>query len=197
VSDDHRPLVLTAELDEETFAWLDALRRRHFPPERNHLSAHLTLFHALPGSCHDRVVAELEGVASIHAAVAGTATSWILLGRGVAIALDVPGIVAMRSELARRLAEVLTPQDAGGFRAHVTVQNKVTPERARALKAALDANFAPRAVRIPALRLYRYDGGPWEFARRFALAADAPAMDDTTPTDADRAAPGLPGRVAQ
>ena len=45
---DDRPLVLTAALDDETFDWLDGLRRRHFPPERNHLAAHLTLFHALP-----------------------------------------------------------------------------------------------------------------------------------------------------
>lgn len=27
--------ILTAELDPESFAWLDALRREHFLPERN------------------------------------------------------------------------------------------------------------------------------------------------------------------
>ena len=39
--------ILTAELDEDNFAWLDGLRRRHFPPERNFLPAHLSLFHRL------------------------------------------------------------------------------------------------------------------------------------------------------
>lgn len=39
--------ILTAELDAESFAWLDGLRRKHFPPERNLLSAHLTMFHRL------------------------------------------------------------------------------------------------------------------------------------------------------
>jgi len=40
------PLIVTAELAPEDFAWLDALRRHHFPPERNQLRAHLTMFHA-------------------------------------------------------------------------------------------------------------------------------------------------------
>jgi DNA polymerase-4 len=39
--------ILTAEMDGESFAWLDSLRGEHFPPERNFLSAHLTLFHRL------------------------------------------------------------------------------------------------------------------------------------------------------
>ncbi|HEU5286581.1 MAG TPA: 2'-5' RNA ligase family protein, partial [Sphingomicrobium sp.] len=36
-------LIVTAELGAEDFAWLDALRRRHYPPERNRVPAHLTL----------------------------------------------------------------------------------------------------------------------------------------------------------
>src|SRR5262245_10736097 len=39
--------ILTAELDADSFAWLDSLRRNHFSPERNLLPAHLTLFHRL------------------------------------------------------------------------------------------------------------------------------------------------------
>ena len=39
--------ILTAEMDEDSFGWLDRLRRRYFPPERNFLPAHLTLFHLL------------------------------------------------------------------------------------------------------------------------------------------------------
>jgi|SRR4051812_40380682 hypothetical protein len=39
--------ILTAEMDPESFAWLDRLRQQHFPPERNLLSAHLTMFHRL------------------------------------------------------------------------------------------------------------------------------------------------------
>ena len=42
-----RTFILTAELDGASFDWLDELRRAHFPPERNLLPAHLTLFHRL------------------------------------------------------------------------------------------------------------------------------------------------------
>ena len=44
------PLIVSALLDPDSFAWLDGLRRAHFPAERNLLDAHLTLFHALPPS---------------------------------------------------------------------------------------------------------------------------------------------------
>jgi len=166
---DYRPLVVTAELDRQTFAWLDGLRRAHFPPERNFLSAHLTLFHALPGALDDHISGELVGVSSAAKSVDAVAARWMLLGRGVAMALVAPALVALRGELARRLADVLTRQDAGTFRPHVTVQNKVTPEEARDLKARLDAGYTPRPVRIPALHLWRYDGGPWQCVRRLPL----------------------------
>lgn len=39
--------ILTAELDPDSFAWFDGLRRAHFPPERIVLPAHVTLFHRL------------------------------------------------------------------------------------------------------------------------------------------------------
>jgi len=48
-------LIVTAELAAEDFAWLDRLRQAHFPPERNRLRAHLTMFHALPPSAEAEV----------------------------------------------------------------------------------------------------------------------------------------------
>ena len=44
-----RPLIVTAELGSD-FGWLEDLRQRHFPPERNQLRAHLTMFRAIPPS---------------------------------------------------------------------------------------------------------------------------------------------------
>ena len=57
--DDRDPLILTLMLDEGTQAWLDALRRAQFPPERNLVPAHVTLFHALPGGELDAVLVAL------------------------------------------------------------------------------------------------------------------------------------------
>ena len=46
-------LIVTAMLPPDIFAWAEGLRRAHFPPERNLVPAHLTLFHALPPSAED------------------------------------------------------------------------------------------------------------------------------------------------
>lgn len=76
--------------------------------------------------------------------------------------LPAPDLVAVRAALTRRWWPWLTAQDRQKFRAHVTVQNKVAPEQARALHAALHADFAPLAATGEVLRLWRYLGGPWE-----------------------------------
>jgi hypothetical protein len=44
-----RPLILTLKMDRESFSRFEGLRQAHFPPHRNFIPAHLTLFHHLPG----------------------------------------------------------------------------------------------------------------------------------------------------
>ena len=166
--DDLRPLIVTARLDDATFARFDALRRAHFPPALNHLPAHLTLFHHLPGEALAEVVD-----ACAAAARAGPfpleVTGLRPLGRGVAYALAAPELAAAREAIGRRFADRVTPQDRQPFRPHVTVQNKTTPENARALLAELQAGFAPFAAICTGLLVWRYLGGPW------ALEAELPA----------------------
>ena len=44
------PIIVTALFGAEDQAWFDRQRKAFFPPERNYLAAHLTLFHHLaPG----------------------------------------------------------------------------------------------------------------------------------------------------
>ena len=94
---DHDPLILTLMLDADTQAWLDALRRAHFPPERNLVPAHVTLFHALPGAELDSVLAaiseECRGAAPIEARIGPPR----FLGRGVALAVAAPAATRWRS----------------------------------------------------------------------------------------------------
>ena len=92
------------------------------------------------------------------------------LGRGVAVALASPELAAIRAGLARAWAPWLTPQDRAKRDLHVTVQNKVTPDAARALLAELAATVRPERTRAVALALWRYDGGPWEPVARFPFA---------------------------
>lgn len=161
------PLILSLRLDPASFARLDALRRAHFPAERNHLAAHLTLFHALPGGAEAEVAANLSALAAgtppMPLAFAGLRS----LGRGVAFAVESPPLVKLRALLAGAWHGWLGPQDRQGWRPHVTVQNKVAPEAARALLAALEEGFAPWSGQGEGLLLWRYRGGPWEAAGEF------------------------------
>src|SRR3712207_1259733 len=119
---DDLPLIVTADLDPRAMTLLDAPRQEHFPPARNHLRAHLTLFHHLPGAELAAVQADLAEVADRDAPPA-TLDRVLKLGRGVAYAVDSPGLTALRRDLAARWEPWLTPQDRGWGRPHVTVQN--------------------------------------------------------------------------
>jgi 2'-5' RNA ligase len=173
------PLILTLALDAAGFARLDAARRAHFPPERNLIPAHLTLFHALPGAAMAGIAARLAEVAAATPALPLRVTGLRPLGRGVAYAVESPPLTRLRAGLARDWAEWLTPQDRAGWRPHVTVQNKVTPETARRTLAGLQAGFAPWDGTGEGLLLWHYRGGPWEEAGRFPFGGipETPAAD--------------------
>lgn len=155
------PIIVTALLGDADFGWLDAQRRAYFPPERNHLRAHLTMFHHLPPSVERELLDALKGEIRAKAPPARIA-GLINLGRGVAYRLDSDGLAEIRERLADRFMTLLTPQDAAAWRPHITVQNKVAPEQARALLAELSADFKPRPLTIAGLAAHWYRGGPWE-----------------------------------
>ena len=161
-------LIVTAELAPADFAWLDALRRRHYPPERNQLRAHLTMFHALPPSAEAEIRRELKRHAAApapRAAIAGLMN----LGTGVAFRAVSDDLDAIRADLAAHCHGLLGAQDAAGWRPHITIQNKVKASAARALLADLEKGFRPRPVGISALALHRYLGGPWDSLAHYSF----------------------------
>lgn len=125
------------------------------------MPAHLTLFHALPGDQAKPIKAELDAICRKRRPFDLVATGPRSLGRGVAIAFSSPELVALRQDLARAWRDWLTPQDLAKIAPHVTIQNKVSPEAARALLGELRASFTPFTVRGEGLTLWRYLGGPW------------------------------------
>jgi hypothetical protein len=137
------------------------LRRLHFPPERNQLPAHLTIFHALPPSAEAEVRSRLTRLA-VSGQPAARIEGLMNLGGGVAFRILSPDLDRIRSELCDGLQGLLTAQDAAGWRPHVTIQNKAAPRTARALMEELAAGFRPRPLEISGLGLHRYLGGPWE-----------------------------------
>lgn len=157
------PIIVTATMGAADFAWADGLRRAHFPPERNFLKAHITLFHHLPPARLPelaRRLAEECRAGAPQARLAGVR----FLGRGVAFDVESPGLLAIRERIADAFATDLIPQDRQRPRLHITVQNKVEPAAARALHAGLSAVFVPRPLAIAGLAAWHYRGGPWEAA---------------------------------
>ena len=161
------PLIVTLDMDERSFAILDGLRLAHFPPERNFIPAHVTLFHHLPGAEEAAVSAALGEACGRSTAFEVQTAGVRLLGAGVAIALGSPALERLRGALAERWDSWLTPQDRQRFRPHVTVQNKVSPAQARALHERLARELEPIAIQAVGLRLWRYLGGPWAAVRAF------------------------------
>ena len=155
------PIIVTALIGDPDFAYLDGLRRTHFPPERNVLRAHLTLFHHLPPSCVDELKQLLRDEARGNDPQARL-SGLINLGGGVAFRIETPDLEDIRARIAERFAPMLLPQDRNPWRAHVTVQNKVKAPEAWALLDQLSADFRPRPLALTGLAAWWYRGGPWE-----------------------------------
>ena len=169
------PLIVSLRLDPASFARLDALRRAHFPLERNVLAAHLTLFHALPGALEAEVAEALAEAARETPPLPLSIASVRSLGGGAALSIEAPALLALQASIAARFAGHLTRQDAQGWRPHVTVQNKVDAETARRTVELLAEGFAPWPATGVGLDLWRYRGGPWEAVAAFPFAAGTPA----------------------
>jgi hypothetical protein len=166
---DPAPIIVTAMMGREDQAWLDAQRRAHFPPERNVLAAHLTMFHHLPPSLEPEIrrwLGALAGEGAPPARLGGL----ISLGRGVAYRIESIELEAARAGLADLWRDLLTPQDKAPWRPHVTIQNKVEPAAARDLLDRLRPDFRPRPLAIVGYASWYYRGGPWEPLSRHLCA---------------------------
>lgn len=156
------PLILTLWMDDISQQNFDRLREEHFPGGRNFIPAHLTLFHKLPGEREREISQTLNDLCNQQRPFSLTATGLIFMGRGVGYRLESPPLQSVREQLADTWWPWLGAQDRQGFRPHVTVQNKVPPDEARALHRSLEGTFALFEVEAEGLLLWRYLGGPWE-----------------------------------
>ncbi|HEY9736191.1 MAG TPA: 2'-5' RNA ligase family protein [Trichocoleus sp.] len=166
-TDPSAPLVLTLKLDASTFEQLNDLRQKHFPPERNFLPAHVTLFHALPGDHIDEIRQTLQYVCAHALALPLALPELRFLGNGVAIEVHCPELMPIRQMLSEHWHPWLTNQDRRSLRPHVTIQNKVTSQEARALYNQMLETWQPLAGQGEGLLLWHYQGGPWELAGEF------------------------------
>ena len=183
------PLILTLALDDAAHTYFDALRRKHFPAKINHLSAHLTLFHHLPGAQRAWVHAQLQAYAQTFEQLPLQVTGLRSLGQGVAFTLENAQLRAMHCELQTAFAPYLTSQDQQKLQPHVTIQNKVPPDTARQLLAELQSSFAPFGAVGTGLQLWAYQGGPWEKLDWFPFGTGASLRQVTLHTQAQGKTP--------
>ena len=167
MSEGSAPLILTAKLPPDLHRRFTDLRTRHFPPERNYLEAHVTLFHAIPPQCEAEACGYLARLTAEVAPLPGKVEGLMPLGGGTAIKLASISLLNLRDEIADHFHGMLTAQDQHRPRLHATIQNKVTAKEAKALQAQLAGTIARQDITFPGLSLYRYEGGPWQFVRDF------------------------------
>lgn len=155
------PLIVTADFVPADFAWLEALRRAHYPAERNRVPVHLTMFQGLPPSVSEEVRRELALYSAEpppRAIIAGLMN----LSAGVAFLVVSEELERIRDAIADHFHGLLCGPDAAGWRPHITIQNKVPSRQAKALVYELERNFRPRQLSIAGMSVHRYRGGPWE-----------------------------------
>lgn len=151
------------------------MRKKYFPPKLNKLDAHLTLFHALPGSkLEDEILPALQEVADSTSKFQLLASSPFKLRKGIAIGVpkshggdDARNV---HTQLKSRWHDFLSDQDAGGFAAHYTIMNKVDDSK-QVDQAFQDVEDQWRPCRgtVEGLSLWRYDRGYWQWQQNFGF----------------------------
>ena len=169
--------ILTLRMDAESQASFSRMRELYYPPERNWIGAHLTLFHALPDD--EAMWAAMRGLAARYPAFRMEVTGLRSLGKGVAYRLSSPPLMELHAGLSALAQRSLTAQDRERFQPHVVVQDKVTPAAARELLGKLEREFVSFGVAAEGLDVWEYLGGPWRHRETMLFGAGS-ALGDLT-----------------
>lgn len=189
--DAHRPrtsgeeehvYVLTLNTTPSLHRPMTALRERYFPAHLNRTPAHLTMFHALPGSHMSSIVAAIEeecqGLAPFRLATGPL----FRMRRGVGINVGQGSRPArlLHQELQRRWAGVLSEQDRQAWRPHWTIQNKVNDSAVvEGTMREVEQGFQGAEGVAEGCVLWRYErGGEWKFERMFEFGGSSRAVGE-------------------
>ena len=162
----HTPLVLTVWFEETTQAFFNQKRKQYFPPERNVIEAHLTLFHHLPDD-ETNIINTLDTVCHQQKQMELQVLKPVSIGKGVAYKIESKALASLHKTLQKQWFDVLTMQDRQGLWPHVTLQNKVSLQKAKQTLEEISIEFTPFSTYAIGLQLWRYVNGPWEAYRSF------------------------------
>jgi 2'-5' RNA ligase len=159
------PLILTLALEPKDFEYFEALRQQHFPPGRNFIAAHLTLFHALPNN--ESTINTVKGTADAYTPFLLNVTKPASIGNGVVFRMESQALTELHKSLQHTWMDLLSRQDRQTLWPHITVQNKVNADEAKNLLIQLTESFVPFTVQATGLQLWEYLNGPWRLVDTF------------------------------
>jgi len=191
--------VLTLKVTDSLAKPMDEMRNRDFPRHLNRTGAHLTLFHALPHSQIEALEQGLNQVAATMKPFEVSSGKPFRMRKGVGINVD-EGYKTMKdvhADLQSQWAAFLSEQDAGGFRPHWTVMNKIDDETkvdgafATIRQELSESNQEGKAV---GLDLWRYERGNWIFAKEYMFGNVVRTLTrvDTSGSSSNRDSPLSP-----
>ncbi|CAF9929312.1 MAG: mannose-1-phosphate guanyltransferase [Heterodermia speciosa] len=173
--DEDSTYVLTLQTNREFHERINDLRRQYFPAQLNKIDAHITLFHALPGSRLGFILSDLLEIARTEQRFRIQTIKPLQWTHGVA--LDANNHCAHRlwKLLERKWgsagADFLSKQDRGGFKAHYTIQNKVEKEVAKQTWEEVRDRFESDEGEVLGFTLYKYaKSGHWIYQQAFDFA---------------------------
>ncbi|KAJ9666634.1 hypothetical protein H2201_003293 [Coniosporium apollinis] len=167
--------VLTLTTTPSIHGPINTLRKRYFPQHLNRTPAHLTLFHALPHSRLETLTSTLETLCTSTAPFAITTGAPFRMRRGVGVNVGRGAEQAKRvhRELREAWMEFLSEQDAGGWKPHWTVQNKVdSEEEAAGAYEEVRGGFKGAEGMATGVGLWKYVKGRWVFEREFGFGGE-------------------------
>jgi len=161
------PLILTLTIGNQAFHFFNALRQKHFPPERNFIDAHLTLFHALPNE--EAISSMVKGITDTQTSFYVTVKEPVSIGKGVVFKIESPELMQLHKTLQNEWLGFLSLQDRQKIWPHITVQNKVPAHEAQQLLSELKNGFTPFTIPATGLQVWEYLNGPWGFVEEYAF----------------------------
>ncbi len=104
------PLILTLSIEKEALLFFNTLRQKHFPPSRNFIDAHLTLFHALPNEAS--IVTVAKDICNLQNPFMLSVEKPVSIGKGVAYKIESNELMQIHKEFQNKWRDFLSPQDS-------------------------------------------------------------------------------------
>lgn len=164
------PLIITLQIDASAQAFFSGQRKLYFPAHINYLDAHLTLFHKLPAD--DILIDETIELLCKRKSFSMEVTGIKNIGKGVVYTIYSPELQQLHKQMQLDFSNILIPKDKGKLWPHITVQNKVTANKATVLHQALSKSFKPFCIEATGIATWLYLKGPWQKKAEFLFAGE-------------------------